>query len=117
VWRAYSGGILAAGAVVETVSPRSAKPAGSAEGISQAFAGKTSAKAFPNIRHWTTLEIDEARSNRDTSLGLLLAFARQEKQSTGTHAAVGDVQTESDAIDAAFELHLPLAVSVRAAAM
>jgi hypothetical protein len=117
VWRAYSGGFLAAGAVVETVSPRSAEPAIVTTDTSQLFSGIALPTVYSGVRHWTPLEIDEARSNRDASLGLLLAFARQEKQSTGTHAAVGDFQTESNAIDAAFELHLPVAVIVRMSAM
>ena len=117
VWRAYSGDIAAAAAVVETTSSRSAEPTIVPSDTSQYITGKSSANVYLGARHWTPLETVEVQSNRDKNLPLLLALAGQENQPTSTHSSVGDVQTESNAGDTAFELHLPLASSMRVAAL
>jgi hypothetical protein len=114
VWGVHLGRTLPSAAAVETATPPLAEPVNAAAAIARPFDGNVSAKISRGARRQATLEIDEGQSNRDMHLSLLLALAGQELRRTNAHSAESAVESESNAMDAAFELHLPVALSVRA---
>ncbi|HEX2474979.1 MAG TPA: phytase [Lacipirellulaceae bacterium] len=122
VWRAYSGQILASATVIATENSQAAQPATAMVGFPFSLDMQIRKVSRRPTGQWADFELAELHSGRNT-WPLVLTLLKQESNppanrhdEVAARRAPNDVQSESRAIDAAFELQFP-AVSPRASGL